>query len=76
MADSHKTSSLSSVSETRKELFCHKNLSMDRVPPTTSAHLTGNLPSWNLDNQHSGAASGSITTRGKDFICVHHGSQS
>ena len=30
---------------------------------TTSAHTTGSLPSWNLDNQHSGTASSSITRR-------------
>ena len=34
-----KTSPLSSVNETRKELFCHKNRSMDRIPPTQNALL-------------------------------------
>jgi len=34
-----KTNSLSSVNETRKELFCHKNQSMDRIPPTQNALL-------------------------------------
>ena len=34
-----KTSSLSSVSETRKELFCHKNRAMDKVSPTKDALL-------------------------------------
>ena len=34
-----KTSPLSSVNETRKELFCHKNRSLDRIPPNKNALL-------------------------------------
>ena len=34
-----KTSLLSSVNEARKELFCHKNRSMDKIPPTQNALL-------------------------------------
>ena len=34
-----KTSPLSSVNETRRELFCHKNRAMDKLPPTKDALL-------------------------------------
>ena len=34
-----KTSPLSSVNETRRELFCHKNRAMDKLPPTKDVLL-------------------------------------
>ena len=34
-----KISHLSSVSETRRELFCHKNRATDKLPPTKDALL-------------------------------------
>ena len=34
-----KTSPLSSVNETRRERFCHKNMAMDKLPPTKDALL-------------------------------------
>ena len=57
-----------SVNEAREELFCRKNRSMDRIPPTQDALLQHT--SRNMDNQHSGAASGSISTR----FCLVEGS--
>ena len=34
-----KTSASSSVNETRRNLFCHKNRAMDKLPPTSNALL-------------------------------------
>ena len=34
-----KTSCLNSVDEARKDLFCHKNQAMDKIPPTNNALL-------------------------------------
>ena len=51
-----KTSQLSSVNDTRKELFCHNNWSIDRILPTHNplfSNSMGSLPSWDLDDRHS-----------------------
>ena len=35
-----KTSASSSVNETRRNLFCHKNHAMDKLPPTTMLYFS------------------------------------
>ena len=57
-----KTSPLTSVNETREELFCRKSRSIDRIPPTQDAYSAGTVPSWNLDYLYANAASNSLTT--------------
>ena len=63
---------LSSVNETRKELFCH-NCSMDSLPTTQNAlfsKLNGQFTKLGFGQS---PLSGSITRRvclGKNFICI------
>ena len=47
-----RTSSLSSVNETRRELFCHKNRAMDKLPSTKDSLLK--IPDGHCIKQESG----------------------
>ena len=62
-----RTSPVSSVNEAREELFCRKNRSADRIPPTQDALLqtssTSNLSSWSLYNKYTSTANTSLSAR-------------
>ena len=65
-----KSSPLSSVNQTRKEIFCLKNQSnATNTGCSTAAYPTGSVPSWNLDHQLTDSTSGSFSPG----ICLGQG---
>ena len=61
-----KTSTSLSINQTRRELFCLKNITMERMPPMQKAllqHEEGCLPSFYLDYKYRSTADDSFPKR-------------
>ena len=61
-----KTSTSLSINQTRRELFCLKNITMERMPPMQKAllqHEEGYLPSFYLDYKYRSTADDSFPKR-------------
>ena len=61
-----KTSTSVSINQTRRELFCLKNITMERMPPMQKAllqHEEGCLPSFYLDYKYRSTADDSFPKR-------------
>jgi len=59
-----RASPLTSINQTRRELFCYKNHAMEKLPSTQDAllqHIRRAVSDRNLDNQYSNAADGAVS---------------
>jgi len=63
----NRASPLTSINQTRRELFCYKNHAMEKLPPTQDAllqhvrHAVFQAGTWTTSTHYSNAADGAIS---------------